>query len=202
MHDIEPYYSWRDFYISSEDEKSPYFHHESNEFFFTNKIYNHYIHPQWDHFGSSTLYLKILYADYEEGFLILELIGEWNDALHNDIMEFKRSIIDHFIDQKIYKFIIIGEQVLNFHSSDDCYYEEWYEDIADEVGWAVFLGLSNHVIEEMDHIRLYQYILYGNHWNELNWRAFTPLQLFLLIDKMIENPKLLTEPAHHIKKIK
>ena len=202
MHDIEPYYSWRDYYISSEDEKSPYFHHESNEFFFTNKIYNHYIHPQWDHFGSSTLYLKILYADYEEGFLILELIGEWNDALHNDIMEFKRSIIDHFINNKIYKFIIIGEQVLNYHSSDDCYYEEWYEDIADEVGWTVFLGLSKHVIEEMDHIRLYQYILYGNHWNELNWRAFTPIPLYLLIEKMIENPKLLSEPTHHIKKIK
>ena len=102
-----------------------------SEFEFTNTIYNFYIHPQWDHFGSPTLYLKILFADYKHHFVIIELIGEWNDAINNDIMFLKREVIDPFISNGIYKFILIGENVLNFHASDDCYYEEWYEDVRD-----------------------------------------------------------------------
>jgi hypothetical protein len=31
--------------------------------------------------GSETLYLKILYADYEAGYVVIEFIGEWNDAI-------------------------------------------------------------------------------------------------------------------------
>ena len=58
------------------------------------KIYNFLLHPQWDEFGSLTLYLKVLYADYDKGFCIIELIGEWNDAIYNDIMILKREIID------------------------------------------------------------------------------------------------------------
>ncbi len=45
------------------------------------------------------------------------------------------------IGQGIYKFILIGENVLNYYSSDDCYYEEWWEDIRDEGGWIVLLNL-------------------------------------------------------------
>jgi hypothetical protein len=56
-------------------------------------VYDHVIHPQWDNFGS-TLYLKLLFADYDEGYVIIELIGEWNDLLHNDIMFLKRNIIE------------------------------------------------------------------------------------------------------------
>ncbi|HMY85301.1 MAG TPA: hypothetical protein PLC76_02320 [Saprospiraceae bacterium] len=202
MHDLEPYYQWRDYYIASEDKLSPYYGHESNEFEFVNKVYNFYIHPQWDDFGSNTLYLKILYADYDEGFTIIELLGEWNDALHNDIMELKRTIIDHQINHGITKFILIGEQVLNFHSSDDSYYEEWYEDIKDEAGWIVLLGLLPHVMEEMAHSRLYHFMLYGEQWNQVNWRAFTPSQLFILVDKFIENPKTLPESTFSHKRIK
>lgn len=202
MHDIEPYYQWRDYYIASEDKLSPYFGHESSEFEFVNMVYNYYIHPQWDEFGSNTLYLKILYADYEEGYTIIELLGEWNDALHNDVMELKRAIIDHQIKHGITKFILIGEQVLNFHSSDDSYYEEWFDDIKDEAGWTVLLGMLPHVMEEMDHARLYHYMLYGEQWNQINWRAFTPAQLFMIVDKYIENPKSLPEPASTHKRIK
>ena len=52
--------------------------------------------PLWDEFGSSTLYMKILMADYQEGYAIIELIGEWNDAIENDIMILKRDVIDNF----------------------------------------------------------------------------------------------------------
>ncbi|MFN9800030.1 MAG: hypothetical protein ACK54P_08445, partial [Bacteroidota bacterium] len=89
MHDLEPYYNWRELYISSEDPRSPFFEREYSEFEFSDKIYNYFIHPQWDSFGSQTLFMKILYAEYEEGFCVLELIGEWNDLLYNDIMILK-----------------------------------------------------------------------------------------------------------------
>ncbi|MEJ7675142.1 MAG: hypothetical protein WKF59_21170 [Chitinophagaceae bacterium] len=37
---------------------------EYSEFDFSQTVYNYYIHPQWDEFGSSTLYIKVLMADY------------------------------------------------------------------------------------------------------------------------------------------
>lgn len=76
MQNLEPYYNWLEYYASEEDELSPFYGKEYSEFEFSNTIYNYYIHPQWDDFESSTLYLKILYADYEDGFVIIELIGE------------------------------------------------------------------------------------------------------------------------------
>jgi len=134
MHDLEPYYNWRGLYIASEDPYSPFYEREYSEFEFTDKIYNHYIHPQWDSFGSQTLFMKILFVDYEDGYAIMEFIGEWNDLLYNDIMLLKREIIEHLMQYGISKYILLGENVLNFHSSDDCYYEEWFEEVNDEDG--------------------------------------------------------------------
>src|ERR1051326_9178361 len=108
MHEIEPYYNWLDDYEASRDRLSPFYKRKYSELHFTHRIYNYYIHPQWDFFGSSTLYCKILFADYENQFVIIELIGEWNDALHNDVMEMKRSLIDPLIKGGIIKFVIIG----------------------------------------------------------------------------------------------
>src|SRR3954471_2860278 len=82
MHAIEPFYNWRHLYIAEEDERSPFYGREYSEFEFTNQVYNFLIHPQWDEFGSPTLYMKILYADYELKACIIELLGEWNDALN------------------------------------------------------------------------------------------------------------------------
>ena len=58
MHDIEPYYNWIKLYSSEADNKSPFFGREHSEFEFTQAIYNYYIHPQWDFFGSNTMYIK------------------------------------------------------------------------------------------------------------------------------------------------
>src|SRR5687768_14996387 len=82
MHDIEPYFQWIDEYIASEDNRSPLYGRVYDEFFYTNTIYNYYIHPQWDEFGSPTLYLKILFVDYDLHYAIIELIGEWNDCIY------------------------------------------------------------------------------------------------------------------------
>lgn len=185
MHDIAPYHRWQDDYDAAKDKHTPFYGRVYDEFYYTKKIYNHYIHPQWDEFGSQTLYMKILFADYEEGFAIFELIGEWNDCLYNDIMFLKRDVADELIKQGIHKFVIIAENVLNFHASDDCYYEEWYEDVKDEDGWICLLNLFPHVEEEMDDARLGYYVSFGKRLNEVNWRAMTPKGLIQKVEDLM-----------------
>ena len=68
MHNIEPHFQWREKYQSEKDHLSPFYGREYNEFGYENKVYNYLLHPQWDAFGSETLYLKILYANYDEAF--------------------------------------------------------------------------------------------------------------------------------------
>ena len=55
MQDIEPYYNWRHLYTAEEDPQSPFYGRIYSEFEFTHTVYNYYIHPQWDEFGSRTL---------------------------------------------------------------------------------------------------------------------------------------------------
>lgn len=194
MHDIEPHFKWRNEYISTEDENLPFFEKEHSEFHFSNKVYNYYIHPQWDEFGSPTLYLKVLFAEYEQGFAIIELIGEWNDAIHNDIMFLKREVVDHMIDAGVSKFILICENVLNFHASDDCYYEEWSEDIADEMGWVCLLNTLEHVEEEMKSQQIHHHLTFGFPFNNVNWRMQKPKIVFKAIDQLMnEQTPLLNE---------
>ena len=185
MQHIEPFYNWRKKYIASEDNKSPFFGRTYSEFEYSNKVYNYYIHPQWDEFGSSTLYLKILFTNYDEGFAIIELIGEWNDALHNDVMFLKRDVIDELVKQDIHKFILIGENVLNYHGDDNCYYEEWWDDIKDEEGWIAFVNFRPHVIDEMVETELQYYVNLDDVFGEINWRPQPPNKLFQAIDTMI-----------------
>jgi len=178
MHDIEPYYKWRNYYISSEDERSPFFGRQYDEFTFRNKIYNYFIHPQWDFFGSPTLYAKSLFVDYDDNYAIIELIGEWNDAISNDSMFIKRHFVDALIGQGIRKFILICDNVLNFHGGDNSYYEEWWDDIKDDGGWVCIINTLDHVMAEMENARLQYYCNLGPNFNELNWRLKSPKQTF------------------------
>ena len=193
MHDIEPFYRWRDYYIASEDEASPFHGREYSEFQYSQKIYNYFIHPQWDSIGSSTLYLKILFVDYNDGFAVLELIGEWNDCLHNDIAILKRNLIDHLLGQGINKFILACENVLNFHGGDEDYYEEWYEDVVEEQGWVALLNLQDHVLQEMQEARLQHYLYISPFLNDVNWRILKPKMLLNLIQTSLDQmPRQLT----------
>lgn len=180
MHDIEPYYAWRDLYVASEDERSPFYGREYSEFEFSQQVYNYFIHPQWDEFGSQTLYLKVIYADYDLGFGVIELIGEWNDCLYNDVMYLKREIIENMIREGITKFVLIGENVLNFHSSDDCYYEEWFQEV--EEGWIVAINFREHVIQEFKRCNIDYYLNFGGSFDEFPWRGMKPTQLFERIE--------------------
>ncbi|MEQ8238894.1 MAG: hypothetical protein RIA69_06760 [Cyclobacteriaceae bacterium] len=183
MHHIEPFYRWLSLYDSSLDSDSPFYGKEYNYELYSENIYGYYIDPAWDNFGSETLYLKILYTDYEQGYSIIEFIGEWNDALNNDIMVLKRNIIEHLSSLGIDKFVLIGENILNFHGSDDSYYEEWFEDVED--GWIVALNFQDFVEEEMSNFGLDNYINFGGALQIVKWRTLSPQVLYAAVSAML-----------------
>lgn len=186
MHDIEPHFRWRDEYIAAEDERSPFYGQEYSEFEYTHRLYNYYLHPQWDSFGSSTLYGKLLYADYEERYALVELIGEWNDTLHNDIHYLKRHLADPLYDQGIVYYVFFCDNVLNFHAGlDDDYYAEWHEELSEEGGWVVLINTRQHLFEEMEAARLDRYLHFGQHFNNVNWRSPKPAHVFALVEQMV-----------------
>jgi hypothetical protein len=81
----------------------------------------------------------------------------------------------------INKFILIGENVLNFHSDGADYYEELYEELADTDGWIVCLNMPQQTQYDFKHAHLNRYI-------ELvdldNWRTYKPFHLFKKIDSL------------------
>lgn len=184
MHTIEPHYAWMEQYSASEDPRSPLFEAENSLDSYVNTIYGYYIHPQWDSLDSDTLFLKILFVDYDLGIAVIEFIGEWNDAIENDIMHLKRNIIDLMTHEGIRKFILIGENVFNFHGSEDDYYEEWFEDVED--GWIAAVNFQEHVIREMRQYNLDSYINFGGQLDDLPWRTYAPRKLFNVVDGLLQ----------------
>jgi hypothetical protein len=185
MQDIEPFFRWRDYYTAEEDEHSPFFGRQYSELHYVDKIYNYYIHPQWDNIGSPTLYTKLLYVDYDEKYALIELMGEWNDCITNDIMYLKRDIADVLINKGITKFVLFCENILNFHASDDCYYEEWWDDVKEEDGWIAVVNSFDHVTNEMKKARLHYYINFGIQFNDLNWQNKSPENAFNLVQQRL-----------------
>jgi len=183
MHEIEPFYSWRHLYVAADDDRSPFYKRNYSEFEFSQAVYNYFIHPQWDEIGSSTLYIKILYADYSGGYAIIEMMGEWNDCLHNDIMYLKRNIIEPLIAEGITRFILVGENVLNFFASEDDYYQEWFDEIED--GWIAGLNFREHVIEEFAQASIDYYLAFGGMLDTVEWRIYTPQQLYQRIEALM-----------------
>jgi hypothetical protein len=182
VHDIEPHYNWKRYYDPYNDPKSPFYEKtESQEFH--NVVYGYYLHPDWDEIGSETLYIKVLICDYNLKYTIIELIGEWNDTLHNDIMFLKRTLIDIQIKHGIRYFILIGDNLLNFHGNEDDYYQEWFDDVKD--GWIVALNFRDFILEEFTRFGLDYYINYGGTLQIQNWRTFKPEKLFLSVNELV-----------------
>jgi hypothetical protein len=168
--------------MAEEDERSPFFGRIYSEFEYSQTLYNYYIHPQWDEFGSKTLYMKILFADYEQQFAIIELLGEWNDAIENDIMTLRRDVTDLLYKKGISRFIFIAENVLNFHSSDDSYYEEWHEQLEDDNGWIVLINLPEQSQYDFKRARITHYI---NLLELEQWRTLKPELIFQTIQHLM-----------------
>jgi hypothetical protein len=184
MQDIEPFYNWLKYYDSSQDERSPFYGKEYNYDLYQNTIYGFFIDPGWDSVESETLYLKILYADYEEGFVIIELLGEWNDTLHNDIMSLKRNCIDLLLAEGIHHFILIGENLMNFHGSDDAYYEEWSAEA--EEGWIAAVSFPDFIRTEFRKYRIDQFIHMDGTLQIDAWRTLHPVRFYELVRTLIQ----------------
>ncbi len=185
MHDIEPYYNWKELYDCVEDNRCPFYGKVYETTHYSNKIYNYYIHPYWDEIGSETLFLKLQYSDYEEGYCIIELIGEWNDCINNDIMYLKRNLVDSLIQQGIFRFILLCDHVFNYHGSDDCYYEEWRDDVAEEDGYICMINIQTHLIQEMKQFGLQYHVQFGSKTQDINWRKMSPQSLYEYIENHV-----------------
>ena len=179
MHEIEPYANWLKYYNSSTDNRSPFYGKNYNYERYSDTIYGYYIDPAWDSFGSETLYLKLLYADYEQGFVMVELLGEWNDAVNNDIMTLKRGFVELLLQEGIRKFILLGGHLMNFHGSDDSYYEEWHQEL--DEGWMALVDTPAFVYDEMKKYHLENYLYMGEALHISNWRTWHPQRLFELV---------------------
>lgn len=184
MHKIEPYYNWLKYYDSAADDRSPFFGKQYNYDLYSETIYGYYIDPAWDSIGSETLYMKILYTDYTEGFTILEFIGEWNDTINNDIMTLKRNVIELLLAEGINKFILIGENILNFHGSDDSYYEEWFDEVGD--GWIAAVNFPEFIQREFQRYHLDQYINMGGTLEIDRWRTLQPFSFYEIVKNFIQ----------------
>jgi len=184
MHTLEPFHNWLRYYDPATDERSPFHGKEYNYDVYSDAIYGYYIDPAWDSIGSETLYIKILFTDYDLRFAIIEFIGEWNDTLHNDIMHLKRNIIELLEHEGINKFILIGENIMNFHGSDDSYYEEWFDDV--EEGWIAAVSFPDFIQDEFRKYHIDQYINMGGTLQIPQWRTLLPHVFFELVDSLIQ----------------
>lgn len=183
MHQIEPFANWLKYYDSSQDSNSPFFGKEYNYDLYSETVYGYYIDPAWDNFGSETLYLKTLYADYEQGFAVIEFIGEWNDTINNDIMTLKRDFLEVLMYAGIKKFILIGENIFNFHGSDDLYYEEWFEEV--EEGWIAAVSFPEFIQEEFKKYKIDMYVNMGGTLQIEQWRTLHPQRFYELVNGLI-----------------
>ncbi len=175
MHNIEPHYNWRDYYIVEEDKRLPFHNKEYSEFEYSEQIYNYYIHPQWDFMGSKTLYLKVLYVDYDEGYAFIELLGEWNDSIENDIMTLKRNLLDELIALGVDKIFMIADNLLNMFYQDDDYYEELAEDLLSSGGYVVMVNFPEHLIQEIARTAMMREFFYES---IPDWRRYKPEDLY------------------------
>lgn len=191
MHDIQPYANWLPLYDPALDDRSPFHGKEYNYDVYSETIYGYYIDPAWDFMGSETLYIKLLFVDYQKNFAIIEFIGEWNDAINNDIMHLKRNVIELMGAEGINKYILIGENILNFHGSDDSYYEEWFDDVEDAClpdrqGWIAAVSFPEFIRTEFQKYNVDNYINMGGTLEIEKWRTLQPQLFFELVSKLIQ----------------
>ncbi len=99
-------------------------------------------------------------------------------------MTFKREVVEPLMKNGSNKFILIGENVLNFHYSDDCYYEEWFDEVED--GWIALVNFHPHVMREFEKINIDSYFVCGGELDDLEWSIYSPFQLFKKVSGYVE----------------
>ena len=180
LRDIEPFFGWLPWYNHEVDERSPFHDVEHNLFYYDRSINRIPAHPLWDDMGSESLLLKILFVDYQEGYAIIELFGEWNDLYENDFKILLENCLNCLIDYGVQKFIFICENVFHAYLDADDYYHAAYEELED--GWMTIVRARDCVKEELDQYGISQYFYFNDIIDELPWRKLKPFQLYHLIE--------------------
>jgi hypothetical protein len=98
-------------------------------------------------------------------------------------MYLKRNVIEFLEEQGITKYILIGENVLNFHYDDDSYYQEWFDEIDD--GWIACVNFREHVIRDFEDASVDYYMAMGGKLNNLPWRTADPMKLFGIVESLM-----------------
>jgi len=161
---------------------------EHNLFYYDRSINHIPAHPLWDDFGSESLLLKILFADYGRGFAIIELFGEWNDLFDNDFKLLAENCLTVLVDEGIQKFVFICENVFHIYPDQDDYYQAMQEELEAD-GWMCLLRMRDHVREEMESYAVADYFYMSPVLDQVPWRKLKPLELFGLVEARM--PKLL-----------
>jgi hypothetical protein len=79
---------------------------------------------------------------------------------------------------------LVGENVLNFHSGDDAYYEDWHEELKDEAGWAVMLNLPTQSKYDFNQAHLSRYLPLI----ELpQWRSLQPEMILQIVEQELHH---------------
>lgn len=187
FHDIEPFYGWLNLYNHESDPKSPFHEVKHNLFYYDRSVNEMPAHPLWDTIGSESLLVKILFANYEQGYAIIELFGEWNDLYENDYKLLAENCLTYLLDHGINRFILICENVFHAYFETDDYYDAMQEEL--EEGWITLVRPRKNVLEELDDYGLTHFFYHSPLLDDLQWRKLKPFQLFELIESRI--PKLL-----------
>ncbi len=188
LHHIEPFYGWLAWYSHDQDERSPFHEVEHNQFYYDRSINQIPAHPLWDDFGSESLLCKILFADYEKGFAIIELFGEWNDLFDNDFKLFAENCLTYLVDHGIDRFVLICENVFHIYLDQTDYYDAMLDELG-ESGWMCLLRTRQQVKEDLDEYGVSAFFYQSERLDQIPWRRLKPAQLFALIESRM--PKLL-----------
>ncbi|MEM6260878.1 MAG: hypothetical protein AAGI38_00110 [Bacteroidota bacterium] len=188
LHDIEPFFGWLNLYSHEIDPNSPFYQVEHNQFYYDRSMNRIPVHPLWDFIGSESLLVKILYANYDQHYAIVELFGEWNDLFENDYKLLAENCLTYFIDAGINRFIFICENVFHGYFESDDYYEALQDELED--GWICMIRPRHGLWEEMEAYNLTSYFFHSPLIDDLNWRKLKPHQLFGAVTSRL--PKLLT----------
>ncbi|MEO0473511.1 MAG: hypothetical protein AAF206_28115 [Bacteroidota bacterium] len=180
---IEPFYGWLNLYSHEQDERSPFHQVEHNMFYYDRSINHIPAHPLWDDFGSESLLTKILFVDYDQGYAILELFGEWNDLYDNDFRLFAENCLTYLVDHGVQQFVFICENVFHIYPDTDDYYQAMQDELED--GWMAVLRIRPNVREEMDQYGIAEYFYWSPVLDQISWRKLKPPQLYQLVaDRM------------------
>lgn len=187
--EVEPYAGWLLFYDPSTDERAPLPAGPEGDLP-SRYIYTFAANPLWDSIDSESLLVKILYLHYQEGYAVVELLGEWNDLFENDFRLLCERLINPLMEEGVNRFVFICENVFNVYIDATDYYEDLQDRLADEAGWICLLKARPNVQEGLAASQLDRYLLWDDQLDHLRWRKLKPWDLFAAICHRVEQPRL------------